>query len=463
MTAKRKVEQPGELTTSQPTAPEHQSTTTPPQSSASKQLGTSAGRNGDSPTANQPGDGFPLPMTEEAFHGIAGRVCSILEEENETCREALLAQVIVGFGNLVGQGPRTVEENFLNEFVLIIGDTSSARKGTSLRYALDHLRRIDPDWDRAVRACPPSGEGIVWHLRDARELKGGKVDPGISEKRAFFRAEEFSRIMASIASGGTLSQRLRECWDHHNPLENLTKIDPIRASNTHISLVAHCTPFEFAQCVRTAEQRNGFINRFLIVAARGVKAVPRPRPIDWAAHSEIVSKLREIVNKNQKTTTIGFTNRAAGAWDQWYVGYRKQKLGFTVAYGEMVGRCEGHVKRLAAIYAVLDGKKAIDEVHLNAALAFWRYCADSVTWAFPATENRVNVPIHAPAEVRLANTILDALKASPTKTLTRSQISRALGNNKTPEVIGRALALLLADKLAEPVDPTKPKKAWKLP
>src|SRR6202030_4558699 len=99
------------------------------------------------------------------------------------------------------------------------------------------------------------------------------------------------------------------------------------------------------------------------------KAVPRPRPIDWAAHSEIVSKLREIVNKNQKTTTIGFTNRAAGAWDQWYVGYRKQKLGFTVAYGEMVGRCEGHVKRLAAIYAVLDGKKAIDEVHLNAALA----------------------------------------------------------------------------------------------
>ena len=294
-----------------------------PQLRPVEQPGTTARRDGGSPAANQPGDGFPTAMAEEAFHGIAGQVCAILEEQNETCREALLAQVIVGFGNLVGQGPRTVEANFLNEFVLIVGETSTARKGTSLRYALDHLRRIDPDWERAVRACPPSGEGIVWHLRDARELKNGKVDPGISEKRSFFRAEEFSRIMASIAGGGTLSQRLRECWDHHNPLENLTKIDPIRASDTHISLVAHCTPFEFAQCVRTAEQRNGFINRFLIIAARGVKAVPRPKPIDWTAHPEIVGKLREIVNKFQKTTKIGFTNRAAAAWDQWYVGYRQ--------------------------------------------------------------------------------------------------------------------------------------------
>lgn len=133
-----------------------------------------------------------------------------------------------------------------------------------------------------------------------------------------------------------------------------------------------------------------------------------------------------------------------------------------MAYAEMVGRCEGHVKRLATIYAVLDDRKAIDEVHLNAAWAFWRYCADSVTWAFPDTEDRLNVPIYAPAEARMANSILDALKASSTNTLSRSQISLALGNNKTPEVIGRALALLLADKLAEPVDPSKPKKEWRL-
>ena len=62
----------------------------------------------------------------------------------------------------------------------------------------------------------------------------------------------------------------------------------------------------------------------------------------------------------------------------------------------------------------------------------------------------------------MANSILDALKASSTNTLSSSQISLALGNNKTPEVIGRALALLLADKLAEPVDPSKPKKEWRL-
>jgi hypothetical protein len=409
-----------------------------PHFGAVQQPGTTAGRNGE-----RPDHGFPAPMAEEAFHGIAGRVCSILEKENETCREALLAQVLVGFGNLAGDGARTEEENYLNEFTLIVGATSTARKGTSLRSALNHLQSIEPDWSRAVRACPPTGEGIVWHLRDPRKLKGDKTDPGVNEKRALLRVEEFSKVMSSIAKGGTLSQRLRECWDHHNPLENLTKVDPIRASNTHVSLIAHSTPSEFASCVRTTDVRNGLINRFLIVGARGVKAVPRPKPIDWTAHPEIVKELRGIAAKFRVPTKIGFTSRAAAAWDSWYIDYRKQKLTFPVAFSELVGRAEAHVKRLAAIYAVLDGRKAIDEIHLNAAWAFWRYCSDSIQWAFPADENQIIVPAHEPFAAKRANKILDALRAHP-EGLRRTEIYRdVFGCNLAQDKIQEALQMLL--------------------
>jgi hypothetical protein len=84
-------------------------------SSAVEQPGTTAGRNGDSPAAKAM-ENFPAPMAKEAFHGLAGKVCSILEEQNEACREALLAQFLLGFGNLVGKGPHK-GEHFLNEFL----------------------------------------------------------------------------------------------------------------------------------------------------------------------------------------------------------------------------------------------------------------------------------------------------------------------------------------------------------
>ncbi|SRR6266404_2018387 len=157
-------------------------------------------RNGDAPA-----DNFPDPMADEAFRGIAGQVCSILEEQNETCREAILAQVLVGFGNLIGKGPYTKEGNFLNEFCLVVGPTATARKGTSLRYALDHLQYIDADWTQAVRACPPSGEGIIWHLRDARMVKN-KVDPVLPKNGRFFGLKSSAASWpASLKVGHCLS------------------------------------------------------------------------------------------------------------------------------------------------------------------------------------------------------------------------------------------------------------------
>jgi hypothetical protein len=414
--------------------------------------------NRDTPT-KRPADNFPAPMAEEAFHGLAARVCSILEAQNETCSEAILGQVLVGFGNLVGKGPRTEEENYLNEFILVIGETATARKGTSLRTALNHLLHIEPIWRRAVRACPPSGEGIVWHLRDPRVIKN-KPDAGIAEKRALFRVEEYSRIMASIAKGGTLSQRLRECWDHHDPLENLTEIDPITATGTHISMIAHCTPHEFKETVRTSEVRNGFLNRFLVVAAKGVKAVPRPKPINWTAHPDIVNEMRDIVERFREPVKINFTRRAAMAWDNWYIGYREQKENFTLAFSELVARCEPHVKRLAAIYAVLDNRRSIDEVHLNAAWAFWRYCSDSIQWAFPDTnENEITIPVHSPFAAKRANKILGALQAHP-EGMTRTQISDAVRHNYTEKQIEEALELLRESGSAVAIDPSKVKSPW---
>ena len=50
--------------------------------------------------------------------------------------------------------------------------------------------------------------------------------------------------------------------------------------------------------------------------------------------------------------------------------------------GAATARSEAIVMRVATVYAVLDGRTQIGVEHLNAALAAWRYCADSARYVF---------------------------------------------------------------------------------
>jgi hypothetical protein len=51
-------------------------------------------------------------------------------------------------------------------------------------------------------------------------------------------------------------------------------------------------------------------------------------------------------------------------------------------FGALTSRAEAHVRRLAALYALLDGQSVIDVVHMKAALALWQYCEDSARYIF---------------------------------------------------------------------------------
>jgi hypothetical protein len=256
--------------------------------------------------------------------------------------------------------------------------------------------------------------------------------------------EEFSLLMASIAKGkgDTLSPRLRECWEHHYLLRNLTETDPIIATGTNVSVIAHCTPDELRRTLRTVDISNGFGNRFIWLAARGVKAVPDPKAIDWAEHPAIVKELRNIVQNFRVPVDLDFTPKGKEVWETWYKGYREQKQTFKGTFEELAGRCEPHVLRLAAIYTVLDNQQLIDEIHLAAAWAFWRYCADSIRWAFPANAAPLNIlPGVSRIPTNRANKLRAALRAHP-QGMTRTQISKVFGGNLAKEEIEEALNLL---------------------
>src|SRR2546423_12780333 len=75
---------------------------------------------------------FPV-MAEEAFTGLAGDIVRMVEPHTESDRAGLLLSAHACFGNCIGRGPHyRVEstEHGTNLFVVKVGDSSKARKGT---------------------------------------------------------------------------------------------------------------------------------------------------------------------------------------------------------------------------------------------------------------------------------------------------------------------------------------------
>ena len=93
-------------------------------------------------------------------------------------------------------------------------------------------------------------------------------------------------------------------------------------------------------------------------------------------------------------------------------------------------RAEAHVVRLAAIYATVDCAESISLPHLKAALALWRYSADSARWIFG---DSLGDPT--------ADDIWTLAKDRPAG-VTRTEVRDLFSRNKKAREIDRALTIL---------------------
>jgi hypothetical protein len=98
--------------------------------------------------------------------------------------------------------------------------------------------------------------------------------------------------------------------------------------------------------------------------------------------------------------------------------------------GAATARAEAHVVRLALIYALLDCSDAIGLEHIEAALAVWRYSADSAAWIFG---DSLGDPT--------ADEIWAAAKERPAG-VSRTEVSDMFSRNKKRREIERALGVL---------------------
>ena len=236
---------------------------------------------------------WPEPLDPAAFHGLAGQIVETIAPHSEADPAALLGQFLVALGNVVGRHAHFQVEatcHYLNLFLVLVGDTAKARKGTSW----DHIRRLFEEVERESLLQPvgaeswadrlesglSSGEGLIWAVRDAGTDEKNTADLGVQDKRRLVVEGEFaSPLKMTQRAGNTLSPVVRNAWDSGN-LQTLTKNSPARATGAYISIVGHITREELRRELTTTEQGNGFANRFLWMCVKRSRLLPGGCPTD---------------------------------------------------------------------------------------------------------------------------------------------------------------------------------------
>src|SRR5262249_22306144 len=151
-----------------------------------------------------------------------------------------------------------------------VGDSSKARKGTSLGRVRAIMKVADQGWsDNRLKGGLSSGEGLINEVRDERQewnRKEGReeiVDPGVADKRLMVVEPEFASTLGVRERGGnTVSENIGRAWDG-DKLSTMTKHSPLCAPGAHVSMIAHITIDELRARLTRTEAGNGFANRFL--------------------------------------------------------------------------------------------------------------------------------------------------------------------------------------------------------
>ncbi|MGD0455410.1 MAG: hypothetical protein ABSB69_17625 [Solirubrobacteraceae bacterium] len=374
-----------------------------------------------------PPAGWPAPPAPIVYHELLGEIVTRIAPHTEADPVAILTQLLVSFGAAVGRGAWFSVEathHHPNEFMLLVGDSSKARKGSSW----DHVRRLiaafDPTIEQRILTGLSSGEGLIWAVRDPTAQ-----DPGASDQRLLVIEPEFASVLkSSTREISTLSPTLRSAWDGR-PLAILTRSAPARATQAHTALIGHITQDELRRHTTHLELSNGYLNRILIIACRRQRLLPEGGHHDPLQDTGLTRLLTAALKHAQ---TAGQLRMDPDARELWHDAYRQLARPLPGMLGQITARAEAHTIRLALIYALADGQRQITPPHLHAALALHDYATRSAAWALQgATGQPLAEQIHA------------ALKAHPAG-LTRSQINNTLKHNHPASHIDHALRALQA-------------------
>lgn len=370
----------------------------------------------------------PPSAAGEMYHGLLGEIVHAASPSTEADPVGVLASLLSGTGAIIGPGAFVQIGNTQHPLLvwpLLFGRTGAGRKGEAGETANVFLQRAAATFlDISVTGLS-SGEGLIERIRDPN-LEDDKDTGGTSDKRLAVTEPEFASVMARAKrEGSTLGYVLREAWTG-KPLSVLNR-RALHASNSHVAIVGHVTPKEFRLRLADADMSGGTFNRFLPVYVERSKRLPIPSGVPAATVEKLGDRLSKALTAARSAGAIGLTQDAVQLWTAEVYDEMTEADDEDAAWTEFARRAAPYCRRIAALYAVIDGRTDVSKGDLMAAAAFVRYSVDTARFVL---DGRRRDP--------RADRIVRALDGAGARGLNKTKVS-ALFSRNLPEKVLTAL------------------------
>lgn len=321
---------------------------------------------------------WPSKIDPAAFCRLAGRIVRSIEPHSEADPAGVLLHLLVCFGSAVGRGPFFIgggKRHGVNLFAVMVGATAEGRKGTAFALCRRLFADADPTWEKKhIQHGLSSGEGLIAAVSDAFPGEDGVPNKGL----LIFESEFGSPLRMLSRQGNILSPILRQCWDGDG-VAVMTKKSPMRASDTHVSLLGHITREELKLYLSATDLFSGLANRILWVCVRRSKILPEETSMPKDEWKRLVADLRRALEFGKRVHEVKLSRKAKRLWARIYTSLSIIPDGI---FGAAISRAEAQVRRMALIFCLLDSCSEVRTQHLKAAMAVWNYCRQSAHYIF---------------------------------------------------------------------------------
>lgn len=363
------------------------------------------------------------------YHGILGEIVHTADPTTEADPVGVLVSLISGCGVVIGSGTYVPIGNTVHPLLiwpLLFGRTGSGRKGEAGETASVFLRRAAATYYDISITGLSSGEGLIERIRDP-DPNNEKDTGGTADKRLAVTEPEFASVMARAKrEGSTLGYVLREAWSG-KPLSVLNR-RALHASTSHVGIVGHITPKEFRLRMAEADMAGGTFNRFLPVYVERSKKLPIPEGVSTLTIDDLGNRLGKLLTAAKNMGPIGMDDGAAALWTRDLYDELTEADDEDAAWTEFARRAAPYTRRIAGLYAVLDGRPLANRGDLLAATALVRYSIDTARYVLDGRRRD-------PRQDRLVR----ALDGAGDIGLSKAQISALFSRKLSSTLLGELL------------------------
>lgn len=362
------------------------------------------------------------------------------------------------------------EKHSLDMYGLLVGKTGKV-KGTAESQARVIEQLATAELIAKYGYKPPrklsglsSGEGLIEAIKDPGDEEDDKA---WVDKRLLITESEYANVLTQDQRGGnTLSVVLRDAYDGKT-LSNLTVTSRV-ATSPHISIIGHITPGELLGHKSFLSQSvNGGLNRNLIFFARREQTTPTPRQYtpeeaeslsQWLA--ERIYRARDQSSSDNfqvklKDREMVMSDPAKAVITKEYHRRESEQDAMPELLANLVSRHRVFVRRLSAIFALMDGTDTIEAEHVRQAYCWLDYSMDSIRYLLSTARQEAEQE----EVISLADTVYDFLLTHNNgEGASGTEISRTLfsGNKKAKDITPALKALI--DSTPPRVEQYQPEK-----